>query len=570
MTGLAKFALICAILCLGITAHLPAFAAAPRDAIRKLPTFDTRIRWASQNSDAEQFQSTWDVNWGSGNIRAGGFTSNLTFNYRLDLQDNQKTDGDFTHNIRSDTYLYRVDLQKQNYLRGSYQFEHSESSSNRYPASIARDQDLSETRTANLDLNPKNAPHFTVTYQEYNNVHYNGFDLSRGTDYMYWKGFAQHATDTPGGGYDLQFSNEARLTRDRSAGGQPSSQGKYQLQGIRNVQIGNMGRLGMQVNYTEDSSRNASQNRESTTSDLLYQLQFGGKLPSYPLRYSYWFKSRHIGNLAAATDSVLANAGRRTTERQIQLILAPPMPAGRNVQVSYINYAQDIVSATNSTAVNNQKINIGFDPTPRTSAQLLYELQNDFNNISNIMTQEVTNLTGNLTYTIPGGRGSYFVGMNQRQIIGSNRLDRQEHSSYSYRATSNMGRQANVVMEVTQVYDDNYLDSTRTVTPTDTLQTRFVYNFSGPMNGPAGGTINLSAEWIRNLVRREISSLKSDNQKLNLTFSYNSATNWSYQLRLNPSSGWTYNGGSNAEVGTDFTEHYSNSDNIEALVSHRF
>jgi hypothetical protein len=556
MKGLVKLAWICAILSMGAFCTTPACAGAPRDAIRKLPSIETRVRWASQNDDAEQFQAHWDVNWDSGNIKVDGFQSRLNFNYRLDLQDNQNTEGNFTHNTRGDGYSFRIDLLKQGYLTAYYQFQHDENSSNRFPASNNRVLDMTDIRTAYLELAPKDAPRFTMTTQQFSNVNQNGFSFNRGTDSMYWKGFAEHRGNTERGGYQVQFHNESRLSRERGSGGQSTSQGKYQLMGSRDLQIGNMGRLQMQLNYLEDSNRNDSQEAESTQTDLNYLLSFGGGLPDYPVRYDYFFKARHWGNLA--------NAGNRSMERQLQLAFNPPMSAGRSLSVVYVNNAQDFVNQNNSTAISRQNLNIGFNPNQRTQAQLLFGLQNDFNNITEEMTQEVANLEGKLNYNIPGGRGSYFVGMKQQQNIGRNRLDRRASSSYTYRASSVMGRQANVSMEVTQAYDDNYNSASLISTPTDNLQTRVVYNFSGQMPGAAGGGISLTAEWERNLLRREISYQKNDNQILRLNFAYNAAANWTYRLSLQASDGWSYNGSG------EFTDRFANSDSIEAQVSHRF
>src|SRR5690606_36640692 len=100
---------------------------------------------------------------------------------------------------------------------------------------------------------PDNAPHFTFTTSEYGSTTYNGYELSRASDSLYWKGSANQSARNAKGGYQLQFSNESWLERDRNVDGVGASHSKYQLIANRNMQIGNMGTLDMNVSYLEES-----------------------------------------------------------------------------------------------------------------------------------------------------------------------------------------------------------------------------------------------------------------------------------------------------------------------------
>lgn len=240
------------------------------------------------------------------------------------------------------------------------------------------------------------------------------------------------------------------------------------------------------------------------------------------------------------------------------------MPQGRDMSVVYVSNLQDFDNENNSTATTRQNININFRANPRTTAQLMYYLQNDFNNISEQMTQELARLEGKLDYKQPGGRSSYQLGMLQQQTIGANRRDTRDYTKYSYSANSALGQGANIRMEVSQAYDDNFSAGSLVNTPTDNLQTRFIYDFGGQVAGGAGGSFNLNAVWERNLLRREISQQKNDQHVLRINFAYNTNASWRYELHLQSGDGWSYNGGG------EFTDRYSTSDRIEAKVSHTF
>ncbi|MCB1217567.1 hypothetical protein KDL44_09245 [bacterium] len=557
MKGLAKLAWIALLLGMGVLSATTARAAAPRDAIRKLPSMETSMRWITQNDNEELFQSIWKLGWSTGDIRQGRLQTRLNFNYELNLQDNQNASGNFTRSIRQDYYDFRVELKSAGYLNGNYFYSHRDVSSNQFPSNSDRDLELTDYKAAYLELKPDNAPRFTFTTSERTTSNQNGYNFSRGSDDIYWKGFAESSANTPQGGYRVQFHNESRLTRDTfSTDGQQTSQETMRVIGERNMQIGNMGRLQMSANYWEDSSRNSLQENASTQSDLQYALNFGGDLPGYPMHYDYIFRSRHWGPLA--------NPSNRSMEREVRLRFNPPVPAGREMSVAYSNRLLDYNSANDSTATTIQQINVGFRPNKLTTASLLYQLQNDFSNISNQLNKDETLLNGRLEYKAPGGISSYGLGFEQKLNGNANRLDRNEYTKYSYSAGSRLGRQANLRMEISQAFNDSFNSQNQLVTPTDTLQTRVYYDFSGQAPGGGGGTFNLGAEWIRSLVRRELSQQKSDNHTLNLNLSYNTNANWRYELHLNSNSGWAYQGFS------DFSDRYSNSDRIEAKVSHVF
>ncbi|MCB1187479.1 hypothetical protein KDL29_09965 [bacterium] len=562
MTGSAKFAWIITVLSLGICTAVPARAAAPRDAIRKLPSIVSTTRIITQNDNNEQFSSTWDVNWNSGEVKLNRMTAQLNFKYQLNLQDNQEVEQDFTRNIRQDVYEFRMDLKTGGYANGSYVFNHVENSSDVNPSQRQRNQFLNDFKNVNIEVNPPQGFRFSMTASERNNVSYDGYSQSRGSDELYWKGFTELRGDTPKGNYNVQVHNENRLSRDLFGNDRvETSSNKFVVIGHRDMEIGNMGRLNMDMNYEVNTSQNNRQDEAGGSTALWYQLAFGGRLPNYPMNYNYRFVSRHWGNLNTA--------GNRSMEREVTLRYNPPVPAGRELVVVYVNNLQDFDNGNDSSSTTRQTLTMNFRPNPRTQVQILYNLQNDFKNTTQEITRDEVNLDSNLTYNAPGGRNSYLIGYQQRQNVGPNRRDRTEYSKYTYRAGSRLGNNANLSMEMSQSYNDSYNAANLVNTPTENLQTRVVYDFSsGQMQGGAGGNFRLNAQWERNLLRRATSFQKNDQHGLNINMAYNTNANWTYQLILQSNSGWSYTGASGNNF--DFTERYTNSDRIEAIVTHRF
>ncbi|MCB1219734.1 MAG: hypothetical protein H7A35_11770 [Planctomycetales bacterium] len=562
MTGSAKLAWIITVLSLGICTAVPARAAAPRDAIRKLPSIVSTTRIITQNDNNEQFSSTWDVNWNTGEIKLNRMTAQLNFKYQLNLQDNQEVEQDFTRNIRQDVYEFRMDLKTGGYANGSYVFNHVENSSDVNPSQRQRNQFLNDFKNVNIEVNPPQGFRFSMTASERNNVSYDGYSQSRGSDELYWKGFTELRGNTPRGNYNVQVHNENRLSRDLFGTDRvETSSNKFVVIGHRDMEIGNMGRLNMDMNYEVNTSQNNRQDEAGGNTALWYQLAFGGKLPNYPMNYNYRFVSRHWGNLSTA--------GNRSMEREVTLRYNPPVPEGRELVLVYVNNLQDFDNGNNSSGTTRQNLTMSFRPNKRTQVQVLYNLQNDFNNITREITRDEATLESNLNYNAPGGRNSYQFGYQQKQFVGPNRRDRTEYSKYSYRAGSRLGENANLSMEMSQSYNDSYNAQNLVNTPTENLQTRVVYDFtSGQMQGGAGGNFRLNAQWERNLLRRATSFQKNDQHGLNINMAYNTNANWTYQLILQSNSGWSYTGASGNNF--DFTERYTNSDRIEAIVTHRF
>src|SRR5690606_30250276 len=185
---------------------------------------------------------------------------------------------------------------------------------------------------------------------------------------------------------------------------------------------------------------------------------------NYPLRYNYRFVSRHWGNLHMASN--------RSMEREVTLQFNPPVPEGRELAIVYTSNLQDFDSESNSSGTTIQKLTMNFRPNKLTNVNLLYNLQNDFSNISHEITRDETTLEGNVSYNAPGGLNSYQFNYQQKQYIGSNRRDRTEYSRYTYRAGSRLGQNANLSMEMSQSYNDSYNAMTLLNTPTEYLQTR--------------------------------------------------------------------------------------------------
>lgn len=561
MQGLRRMAWLAMVVCAGILAQMTAASAAPRDAIRKLPSITTTTRWITQNDNEELFIANWDVGWNSGDIKAGAFNTRLDFNYRLSLQDRQDANGGFTSNIREDNWRFRLDLNRRGYLSGWYQFEHNENSSDRFPSEGARNMNLRSSKQFYLELSPEKLPRFTVTARENSNVNYNGFNINRTNDDIYWKGYSEIKGRTARGGYEVQIHNESLQSKYQNGnefGG--SNNNKFHVVGNRDMEIGRMGRLQMQVNYTEDSGRNQNQERQNTITDLKYAIGFNGDITNYPMGYRFQFNSRHWGNLA--------NASNRSTERIMQLNFRPPMPEGRDMNIIYDDIVQDFDNENNDTASTRQTLRTSFRINPRTTADLIYNLHHDFNNLEGKMTQDNSSIEAKLDYTMPGGRSRHHLGMLQQQSTGPDRVDSREYTKYTYRTNASIGRQANMSMEISQAYNDAYSAASLTSTPTDNLQTRFTYDLTGPMAGPAGGQYNISAVWSRNLLRREVSFQKNDQHQLNLNLSYATNAQWRYELYLQSNYGWTYNGFTGGPE--DLTDRYSNSDRIEAKVTHTF
>jgi hypothetical protein len=505
-------------------------AAAPRDAIRLLPTithsssFDMLEQTTANNQGfSDNYSGAWDVRWQPPAVplgnRANAF---LDFYYRMGLKDNLNRMSGQSDDTRGDHFSVTTRLEAP-YFGSSYTIEQDDSWAGIY-TDINQPKWFSQRQSrANLHWGPPNLPTLDVaTSQTYT---YPQAGRQPGSESEALVAILQYGP--PRGAFGQYYKAQTEFYRSRNfAVGGGSRSNRTSFEGYRELPLGAIGSLVANYNYSEESKADPGSSVPVDSSTFGYGLSLNGKVMDM-LGYGFAY-SNTLNDASAGTDY-------SSQYRRFNLGFTTPAPAGKSAQVSYEHAVTDsqyeprIYGADTN---ESQKLSWTFRLNPRVEGGVSYELANRTDRVALHRTRDAESLLAHMSYTIPGERGSlnggYSQGVERSPLTGGEFIT----TNVDLRTSFNLGQRAQMVLFMNQLYSDNSDTLLALARGTDKIKTGVTYS----INSEAG--LRLTTTWQQDLTNDTVDQTHTGRstslQTLYVDLVYQPpGTAWNYEVIFN-------------------------------------
>lgn len=542
MTGPARFAWIIATICCAWTfadalARPHAAWAAPRDAIRPMPTLTHTSEFRIKQSEGEgapvyedNYTYTWDALWLPPPVPLGNAASLMVqTHYTLTMTDFLNRISGISADGRRDNYEVLVRLDNPGGLWAQYRLAESDTQSNQSPSLQPRTLRSGTTRNVNLRWNKAGLPVISYEHRQSSTYGFLGTDQTDSSEELFTGWQAEFRSDAGQVGQRYFARFEDTRQQNFGQGFLPSSKQKMHLEGDRRVNLGALGGLQLGYEYNEVSDGlpalgNIAAPGSSTTWETITGLALGGNVSGMPLRYDFGDRTRYV--------SYSAQPGGRQNDRRLQLTFTPPVPQGRSAALVCVQEYAENVDASSNTAKLDQQLSWNYTLNPRTSGSFAFQTISETDRLVQLANRDQQVVNAELHYNVPGNRGQWSAYYSQN-------LQRQpqlQQSNVNDTVTVNslfpLGRSASMAMFYSQSYSTSFSSPLSLPHGTDYTLAGFRYSLQGDQG------LGLDATWQQQL-RGYPGANKVNTQILDLTLSYQTAATWRYSLTLHAQDGTT-------------------------------
>jgi len=175
---------------LAILGACPAMAAAPRDAIKQMPTLShtSTFNWYSDDDRTENpdyvdtYTGTWELEWRPREFDIGNATAKLEFTYKLTLKDILDRYNNFSSDSRFEQWFAKASLNARREMQAHFQLDQQDTYSNSNPAQQPRSWTASSDRQAAIGWQRDGWPQVSVGHQTINTNNYLGLEPNQASD----------------------------------------------------------------------------------------------------------------------------------------------------------------------------------------------------------------------------------------------------------------------------------------------------------------------------------------------------------------------------------------------------
>lgn len=549
----------CFSLALGALALAGNASAAPRDAIRDLPALTFEAEFARQdpagrsadNPVRDEFLSTLSVDWLP---PANKFGSGVQVKHEWHAQFRMKDNLNQTARLSSDTRLEEfrtlLELSKPQAFRTAYSVRRSDTWNSRGKGIPEPGWESLSERIFDLKLSLKGLPTFTAQSRVTDN--YPASDGAQGN------GSTVESSD-----YRLEYEKDAGKVYSRYSLWRKSTQTRnYRLSpvsdnatevtecfGVRSMPLGQLGKLQLSAYLNESSSKLLGIAKADTTTSSSYQLDLSGPFAKLPANYSY--------NFTVDNQDLPGSNDARKVSRRLILDVYPPVPAGKSTSVRFEDLLTEWQDESVRTAESKQSLTWKCTLNPRTNGDLGYVRTSSLDLVTSSQTKSTETSTLNLSYSIPGERGSLGATFSQNSTTGATLLANSSDSTMAIRNRLNLGTRATAAFNLSQFHSD--LSSGLMPTgSTDLLVSSFNYSLSSEDN------YSLDLTWTNRLERLGPAGKRTSSDLLGVNVNWRPQPGWNYNLRLDSAD--------SSELGTTLGgfETYRTNETIRINVSYTF
>jgi hypothetical protein len=535
---------------------IPVAAANPRDAVKTLPrvshTSDFRITEsdnASNQTYEDAYYDTWDINWQPQPIALPTGRLSIEARYIKRLGDRLLRHTGTSDDSRQDQYNFTVRLEQAGYLKSHFAIEEIDTRSASFPSGSPASFLTRTRKEAFLTWTPPGLPSISAGHAITTTANYSGTARNHSDEWEWTQIQLNYQHNLGLAAQEVQYLGELTRSYNFYPARTSTSNSKQVWDASRQMPLGNIGNLRLGAHLEENHRREESEPLGTDVNVAQYNLGLDGQVASFPLSYSigYLSSSQSINNTSASD----------RTQRRFSLNFIPPVPEGKRAGLSYSSVYDEYSDTYRDTGIQTQSLNWSFQPNPRVSSSIGYEISTNVDRLAKVGTEENENLTGALSYAIPGDRGSYSSSITQSIQRKPEEDSRAITSSVNLATDFRLGSNTRVTLFYNQSNQDNRLSYLAVPATSDYLRSGINYQIS-----PAPG-ISLNAKWQQHYRLNLPSERKTATQSIELTFNWQTAANWNYSLRVASNDESTRPGGATGNS-------YQTGDEIQALITYSF
>jgi len=545
---------------LAILGACPAMAAAPRDAIKQMPTLShtSTFNWYSDDDRTENpdyvdtYTGTWELEWRPREFDIGSATAKLEFTYKLTLKDILDRYNNFSSDLRYEQWFAKASLNARREMQAHFQLDQQDTYGNSYPAQQPRSWTAISDRQAGIDWQRDGWPQVSIFHQTANTSNYLGLEPIQASDSELNRFALLYKRDH--GICWQQYSVTSEMTRTNNfTNGTGQSIDNTIFDAQRELRFGDIGKLNLGANFNENAKRDftGQKTKISTSSRYTLALTDGRTGGPLPLTYGIKYNVLQLG--------LPEQLGNQQVQREVALGFKPPMGDGKSASLDVTQSYDEFESASNSTGSGKTAFTWQINPNPRTGASLIYSNEYSVDRREQTRSNNKEIVQTILDYRTPGSKTTYHLDLSQA-VTRRQEYNRSVNNIYNLSSTFNLGPGTSVRMFYNQFYTDNYRDLYSQPSGNDQTISGVTYN----ANNTKKSGLNLSATWQLRQDRSKQTGIKKTTELINLLLKYQTQANWQYSLNI------TTSAATDPSANSPLGYNYTTNDNIIVTVFYNF
>jgi hypothetical protein len=535
---------------------VPVLAASPRDAVKTLPRVSHTSDFHLTTSDSENSHSyedtytdTWDLNWQPRPLDLPVGRVSLELHYLKQLGDRLQRSQGASADTRLDQYNFTVRLEQAGFFKGHFAIEEVDTRSGSYPTDSPPSFSARTRKEAYLAWAPPGFPSMAAIHSVTTTANYAGTVRNHSDEVEWTQLQLNYLQNSALASQQLQYLGELTHSYNFYPARTGTSNSKQIWDATRQMPLGGIGSLQVGAHLEENHRRQDTEADSTDINTAQCSLGLNGNVASFPLNYD-------IGYLSSSQSINNENSNERS-QRRLTLTFSPPVPAGKRAGLSYSNVYDEYSDTYRDTSIETQRLNWNFSPNQRVSSSLGYELNTTVDRLLHMGTEENETVSGALSYTVPGNRGSFASSATQNIQRKPDEDSRVITNSVNLSSNIQLGQKAAVTLFYTQSYSDNRQNYLATPATADYLLSGVNYQIN------PGQGVSLNAKWQQQYRLNLPSERKSATQTIEVTFNWQTPANWNYALKIRGTDDSTVPGGT---TGTT----YEAGDEVQALITYSF
>jgi hypothetical protein len=244
----------------------PVRAAGPRDAVKTLPrvshTSDFRVNESDKDNRhtyEDSYYDTWDIHWQPQPIDLPNGQIGFEFRYIKRLSDQLRRHDSVSNDSRYDQYNFTVRLDKLGHVKSHFAIQEADTLSGSFPSDSPRSLSINTRKEAFITWNPPGFPSISAGHVVTNTAGYTGTSRNHSDEVQWTQVRANYRNDLGVANQNVSYVAEYTRSDNFYPAQTGTSNSKQVWDATRNMPLGNIGRLQLDVHFEENSKRQDTQ-----------------------------------------------------------------------------------------------------------------------------------------------------------------------------------------------------------------------------------------------------------------------------------------------------------------------